>query len=200
MGAQIVGDYECGYNSLNLPNREAQVVKLLEPDALGFALWKQALWVINYWQGMHDLAGNPITAVADSDIAAVGVANNTVVGQYPDPNDPTGKAMVSGVPGVYLGDIPLEGFQGLTMLEEMHNKSVFLMQKMLTADGATLGGFAVDEGGARVRLQFAAFVVAVVGGGDRDRHARSRPAAIRGSSFRSRPRSPSRARPAGCTG
>ena len=142
MGAQIVGDYECGYNSLNLPHRETQVEKLLEPDALGFSMWKQGLWVINYWQSMHDLAGNPITAVADSDIAAIGVANNTVVGQYPDPNDPTGKAMVSGVPGVYLGDIPLEGFQGLTMLEEMHNKSVFMLQKMLTSDGATLGGFA----------------------------------------------------------
>src|SRR5262249_7436127 len=64
MGAQVVGDYECGYNSLNLPNREMQVTKLLEPDALGFAAWKQGLWVINYWQSVHDSAGNGITNVA----------------------------------------------------------------------------------------------------------------------------------------
>lgn len=142
MGAQIVGDYECGYNSLNLPNREAQVVKLIEPDALGFAMWKQGLWVINYWQSMHDLAGNPITAVAAADLPKVATPNNSVVGQYADPNDPTGKAMVAGVAGVFLGDIPLEGFQGLTMLDEMDNKAAFLLQKLLTGDGATLGGFA----------------------------------------------------------
>ena len=141
MGAQVVGDYECGYNSLNLPNREAQVQKRLEPDALGFALWKQGLWVINYWQGLHDLAGNAITEVADADLAAIGQPNNTVVGEYPDPNDPTGKAMVKGAPGVYLGDIPLEGFQGLTMLDEMNNKAVFLFGHLLTGDGAQLGGF-----------------------------------------------------------
>jgi hypothetical protein len=141
MGVQVVGDYECGYNSLNLPNREAQVKKLLEPDALGFALWKQGLWVINYWQTVHDLAGNTITQVADSDVARVGQPNNTVVGQYPDPNDPTGKSMLNGVPGVYLGDIPLEGYQGLTMLEEMDNKSLLLLTRLLTGDGVRLGGF-----------------------------------------------------------
>ena len=141
MGAQIVGDYECGYNSLNLPNREAQVTKLLEPDALGFAAWKQGLWVINYWQTLHDLGGNGITQVADADLAQIGQPGNQIVGQYPDPNDPTGKTMLDGTPGVYLGDIPLEGFQGLTMIEEMHNKAALLLQHLLTSDGATLGGF-----------------------------------------------------------
>src|SRR5262249_20905957 len=34
MGLQTVGDYECGYNSLNLPEREVQVDKVLEPEAL----------------------------------------------------------------------------------------------------------------------------------------------------------------------
>jgi hypothetical protein len=142
MGAQVVGDYECGYNSLNLPNREMQVTKLIEPDALGFAAWKQGLWVINYWQSIHDSAGNGITSVADADVAQVGQPNNTVVGQYPDPNDPTGKAMLSGMPGVFLGDIPLEGFQGLTMLDELDNKAQLLLGTLLTSDGATLGGFA----------------------------------------------------------
>jgi hypothetical protein len=142
IGAQIVGDYECGYNSLNLPNREAQVVKLLEPDALGFAMWKQGLWVINYWQTVHDLAGNPITQVADADLANIGKPGNTVVGQFADPGDPTGKTMLDGVAGVYFGDIPLEGFQGLTMLDEMHNKSALMLTLLLTSDGAQLGGFA----------------------------------------------------------
>ncbi len=142
MGAQVVGDYECGYNSLNLPNREMQVVKLIEPDALGFAAWKQGLWVINYWQTLHDLVGNGITQVADADLANVGKPNNSVVGQYPDPNDPTGKTLLSGGAGVYLGDIPLEGFQGLTMLDEMDNKAALLLRSLLTSDGASLGGFA----------------------------------------------------------
>jgi hypothetical protein len=137
-GVQIVGDYECGYNSLNLPQREKQVVKQLEPDALGFALWKQALWVINYWQTLHDSAGNGITEVADADLPNVGKDGNTVVGKY---DDGSGN-MVDGAPGVFLGDIPFEGFQGLTMLDEMHNKATLLLTKLLTSDGMTLGGFA----------------------------------------------------------
>src|SRR5207237_8182574 len=53
-GKQFVGTYECGYISLNLPNRDAQVEKILEPAALGLALWKQGLWSINYWQSLQD--------------------------------------------------------------------------------------------------------------------------------------------------
>jgi hypothetical protein len=142
VGTQIVGDYECGSNTLNLPHREAQVTKLIEPDALGFAMWKQGLWVINYWQSLHDLAGNPITVVADADLGNVGKPNNTVVGKYPDPNDPSGNTLIDGVPGLYLGDIPLEGFQGLNMLDEMHNKSAFMLTGLTTTDGTTLSGFA----------------------------------------------------------
>ncbi|MFI5290818.1 MAG: hypothetical protein ACHQ17_14255, partial [Polyangia bacterium] len=82
MGAQVVADYECGYNGLNLPNRDAQVDKVLAPDALGYAAWKQALWVINYWQSLHDIAGNPITVVADADLPQIGVPGNAVIGQY----------------------------------------------------------------------------------------------------------------------
>jgi hypothetical protein len=43
---------------------------------------------------------------------------------------------------VFLGDIPIEGWQGLTMLEEMDNKSAFTLRALLTSDGTTLGGFA----------------------------------------------------------
>jgi hypothetical protein len=142
MGAQVVGDYECGYNSLNLPVRDLQVTKVIDPAALGFATWKQGLWVINYWQSLHDLAGNSIIAVADADLPNVGQLGNTVIGQYADPTDPTGKKLLSGMPGVYLGDITLEGWQGLVMLEEMHNKATLLLGQLLSTDGASLGGFA----------------------------------------------------------
>jgi hypothetical protein len=141
-GRQAVGDYECGYNSLNLPNRDMQVTKVLDPSALGFAMWKQGLWVINYWQGMHDLSGNTITSVAEGDLSMVGVPNNGVVGQMPDPNDPTGQSMIAGAEGTFLGDIILEGWQGLTLLEEMNAKSVLMLTRMLTTDGMQLGGFA----------------------------------------------------------
>jgi len=140
--ATIIGDYECSYNSLNLGHRDQQVVKILAPDALGYATWKQALWSITYWGSMHDVAGNPITDIADADITQVGISGNTVVGKFADPNDPTGQTMVDGVPGVYLGDIVLEGFQGLTMTDEMDNKAALLLRRLLTSDGATMGGFA----------------------------------------------------------
>ncbi|MDB4970759.1 MAG: hypothetical protein JWN44_6448 [Myxococcales bacterium] len=120
MGLQTVGDYECGYNSLNLPLRETQVEKILEPAALGFALWKQALWVINYWQSLHDAAGNRVTDVADAELPNVGQPGS----------------------GIFLGDVALEGWQGLTMLDEMDNKAALMLTRLLTSDGTTLGGFA----------------------------------------------------------
>jgi hypothetical protein len=120
MGLQTVGDYECGYNSLNLPQRETQVTKLIEPAALGFALWKQGLWVINYWQSLHDAAGNPVTEVAAADLPAVGQPGS----------------------GIFLGDVALEGWQGLSMLDEMDNKAAWMLTRALTSDGVTLGGFA----------------------------------------------------------
>jgi hypothetical protein len=141
-GAQIVGDYECSYNSLNLPDREAQVQKTLVPEALGFATWKQSLWVINYWQSLHDINGNAITQVADADLAQVGQPANSVIGQYADPTDPTGQRMLDGVAGVYLGDIPLEGFQGQTMIEEIDNKAALLLGQLATSDGRLGGAFA----------------------------------------------------------
>jgi len=144
-GAQLIGDYECSYNSLNLPNRDGQVSKILAPDALGYATWKQGLWVINYWQTLHDAAGNAITVVADADLPQVGVHGNSVVGKFPDPNDPTGQALVDGVPGVYLGDIVIEGFQGQTMIDEMDNKAALLLRTLLTGDGSTLGGFVTTK-------------------------------------------------------
>ena len=129
-------NYECDSNSLNLPSRDTQVDKTITPDTLGYAAWKQGLWIINYWQSMQDLSGNPITQVAPADEASVGILGNSVTGQY---LDSTG-ALVDGVPGTYIGDNPMEGWQGLLMLDEIDNKSALLLSSLLSHDGATLTG------------------------------------------------------------
>jgi len=138
----VIANYECDYNSLNLYQRDAQVNKVLSPDALGYVVWKQGLWTINYWQTMQDTAGNGITYVAPGDLSQVGQPGNTVVGEFPDPADPTGQTLDAGAPGVYLGDIPMEGWQGLTMQEEIDNKAEFLLTGFLTPDGVSLTGAA----------------------------------------------------------
>src|SRR6185369_1168488 len=76
-----VGDYECDTTSLNLTNHAAQVDAVLEPDALGWAVWKQGLWVINYWSSMHDVDQHPIVVVPKGELAKVGQQNNKVIGQ-----------------------------------------------------------------------------------------------------------------------
>jgi hypothetical protein len=135
-----VANYECDYNSLNLTDRDMQSTKTLEPDALGYSVWKQGLWTINYWQTMQDTVGNPIVSVDPADMAAVGQPGNQVVGKYVDPTDSTGMRMLSGDAGVYLGDIPMEGWQGLTMMEEIDNKAGLLLSTLLSADGGSLVG------------------------------------------------------------
>ncbi len=139
--AQLVGDFECGYSSLNLPLRDTQVERVIDVDALGYTAWKQALWVINYWQSMHDTAGNAITQVEPDDIKKIGVKGNVVVGSYPDPEDPTGTKMIKGAPGLFLGAVAMEGWQGLVMLDEIDNKAALLLGQ-LTTDGVSIGGFA----------------------------------------------------------
>ncbi|MBS2024285.1 MAG: hypothetical protein JST92_17930 [Deltaproteobacteria bacterium] len=131
-------NYECDYNSLNLPHRDAQVDKTLAPDALGYATWKQSLWLITYWQSMQDFAGNPVKQVSAADEASVGVLGNGVVGQY----DNGSGALVDGVAGTYLGDNPMEGWQGLTMLEEIDNKTALVLSQLLSHDGLALTGAA----------------------------------------------------------
>jgi hypothetical protein len=137
---QYVGDYECDYTTLNLPNRDQQVTKVLSPDALGYAAWKQGLWVINYWSSFHDVDQDPIIQVASSDLSGVGIPDNMVIGQWQSPLTPG--SLVFGFNGTYLGDVSLEGWQGLVMIEEMDNKSAFLTKTLATADGQTLSGFA----------------------------------------------------------
>lgn len=134
-GTQVlVGTYECGYGSLHLLDREAQVEKVLSPDALGLSAWKQALWVINYLQFVHDAAGTALTDVDPGDSAKVGRLGNTVVAK-----DSEGAA---GEPGTWIGASDLEGFQGMLMAEEIDNKAALLLGSLLTGDGRTLAGFA----------------------------------------------------------
>jgi hypothetical protein len=137
-GGALVANYECDYNSLNLPDRDAQVNKTLDLAALGYVVWKQGLWSINYWGTLHDSKGNGITQVAPADQPLVGQPGNMVIGEYPNPACASGQELVPGAPGVFLGDIPMEGWQGLTMMEEIDNKSAFLLGSLLSQDGSTL--------------------------------------------------------------
>jgi hypothetical protein len=123
--------YECAYNSLHLPNRDAQVEKMLVPAVLGMAAWKEALWAIDFAGRIHDKGSNLVNAVAPSDVALVGQRNNQVVA-----TDPPGAAA-----GTYIGSSPLEGMWGLTMLASMDNAADWILSSALTTDGATLGGF-----------------------------------------------------------
>ncbi|APR84847.1 Hypothetical protein A7982_10196 [Minicystis rosea] len=133
-----VGDYECDANSLGLSNREAQVEKVLAPDALAFAAWKQTLWAINYWAAMHDVDQRAIVVVPEAALPLVGVPDNKVVGQWESPIDPD--KLLFGKDGVFFGGVSLEGWQGLVMIEEIDNKSALLLRGLTTADGAALGG------------------------------------------------------------
>jgi hypothetical protein len=133
-----VADYECDATSLNLPDREAQVEKVLEPEALGWAAWKQALWVINYWGALHDVDQHPILEVPAASLSQVGVPGNKVIGKWKSPLDP--ETLVFGKDGTFFGNVSLEGWQGLVMLEEIDNKSSLLLGALTTTDGKALSG------------------------------------------------------------
>ncbi len=142
-GTLLIANYECDYNSLHLIDRESQVDKTLAPDSLGYAAWEQALLVATYWKTMQDGSGKPITWVDPAALASVGTPGNQVVGSYPDPTDPMGIRQLQGSPGVYLGDTRMEGWQGLTLLDEIDNKAQLLLGSLLSADGARLGGTSI---------------------------------------------------------
>jgi hypothetical protein len=123
--------YECAYNTLHLPNRDAQVEKVIVPGVLGLAAWKEAIWAIDFAGRIHDSGSNQVTAVAPSDLPLVGQRGNQVVA-----TDPSGSAK-----GTYIGSSPLEGMWGLTMLAAMDNAAEWLVSSGATTDGTTLGGF-----------------------------------------------------------
>lgn len=125
-------DYECDYTSLHLPNRASQVDMTIGPGASGWAGWKEALWTLNYLQVMHDANEAGINAVPDSELAKVGVPNNTVTGN-------------GGVPGTFLGSSRIEGFQAGNFLQILDNQAEQWLTELSTKDGSTLSGFASIE-------------------------------------------------------
>ncbi len=127
----LVPLYECDYNSLQLPSREAQVEKVISPGVLGLAAWKEALWGIDFVGRIHDGQNNPANNVAFVDRSAVGTAKNQIVA-----SDPPGAA-----PGTYIGSTPIEGMWGLMMVADMENAAEWLVSSLLTADGTSLVGF-----------------------------------------------------------
>ena len=127
-----VGDYECGYNSLHIARDRAELQ--LHTEALGLAAWKQALWVINYLQLVHDSSGGQWSHVAAADVDKVGKVGNSVQADNDDGKD-------KGTPGTYIGASDLEGFQALLMTEQIDNKAELLLRK-LVSDGSSLVGFA----------------------------------------------------------
>jgi hypothetical protein len=135
-----VGDYECDANTLSLLDREKQSEKVLAPDALALSAWKQTLWAINYWAALHDVDQRAIIVVPEAVLGQVGEPGNKVIGQWESPID-EGK-LLFGKDGTYFGGVSLEGWQGLVMIEEIDNKSAFLLRGLTTSDGSSVGSVA----------------------------------------------------------
>jgi hypothetical protein len=134
-GSSPVDFYECAYNSLNLPNRAAQITPIIGPGGLGYATWKYALWGIDFTGRLHDGNANGVTAVAPQDMTSVGVQGNRVIAV-----EPPGAAV-----GVFVGSTPLEGMWGLLFVDEADNAAEWLLGSLGTSDGTTLSGFASIE-------------------------------------------------------
>ena len=133
-GALNCDEYECDYTSLHLPNRSAQVNMTIGPGATGWVGWKEALWVLNYLQVMHDSNESPVNTVPEDQLALVGTAGNTILGN--------GGPGATTVPGTYLGSSDIEGFQAASFLQILDNSAQQWLSSLSTTDGATLSGFA----------------------------------------------------------
>jgi hypothetical protein len=121
-------DYECDYTTLNLPNRETQVKKLIGPGASGWTDWKEALWTLNYLQIMHNVKEAAVETVSDATVDQVGIPGNGVTGDI--------------LPGTYLGSSNVEGFQAGNFIQILDNQAAQWLLQLTTTDGAALGGFA----------------------------------------------------------
>ncbi len=124
--------YECDYNSTHLSNPATQVHRVLTPATLGYTVWKEALWGVDFAGRLHDSGGNAVNDVAAEDLALVGKRGNKVIGTSP----PGLKK------GTYIGSSPVEGMWGLMMIANMDNVAEWMLSSLMTADGATLDGFA----------------------------------------------------------
>ncbi len=127
-GALVSDNYECDYNTLHLPARDAAVSKTIGPGSSGWVDWKEALWTLNYLQVMHGGHEDAITAVPPSRLGSVGIPGNDVVGGV--------------VAGTYLGSSDIEGFQAGNFIQILDNQAAQWLAQLSTADGTTLGGFA----------------------------------------------------------
>ncbi len=123
-----VPEYECSYDPMHLADRDAQVEKILMPSAIGFAAWKQALWSIDFVSRLHDSGSNPVNAVADADLAQVGIFGNAILATDP----------VNAQAGTFIGSTPLEGSWGMMMVANMDNAAEYLLTSLLTTDGKKL--------------------------------------------------------------
>jgi hypothetical protein len=136
---EISPAFECDYNTTHLPNPAAQENRVLVPAALGYTVWKEALWGIDFAGRVHDSQGNQINAVAPGDVSLIGTRTlndgvlepNTIMG-----TNPPGLAM-----GAYIGSSPVEGMWGLMMVANMDNLAEWMISSLMTSDGATLSGF-----------------------------------------------------------
>jgi hypothetical protein len=133
-GALDCNEYECDYTSLHLPQRSTQVNMTIGPGASGWTGWKEALWVLNYLQVMHDAQENAVLTVPADQLALVGTAGNTVLGN--------GGPGATTVPGTFLGSSDIEGFQAASFLEILDNQAEQWLKALTTTDGTTLDGFA----------------------------------------------------------
>jgi hypothetical protein len=129
-GPQTAAAYECEYNELHVP--DAQLNHMLVPGVLGFSIWKQALWSIDFAGRLHDSLSNPVTSVKAADGPMVGAPFNMVIADAPP-----GAAV-----GTYIGSSPLEGMWGLVMIDGMDNLDEWLLTSLTTTDGVALSGFA----------------------------------------------------------
>jgi hypothetical protein len=123
-----VPEYECSYDPMHLPDRDAQVEKTLVPSTIGLSTWKQALWSIDFVGRLHDSTSNEVTAVANQDLLQVGIYGNSI----------TATAPAGASPGTFIGSTPLEGSWGLMMMTNMDNAAEYLLSSLLTTDGQKL--------------------------------------------------------------
>jgi hypothetical protein len=127
-GALLSDDYECDYTTLNLPDRDGQVVKTIGPGSSGWTDWKEALWTLNYLQIMHHTKEGPVETVPEDQLATVGIPGNLAQGWI--------------IPGVYLGSSNIEGFQAGNFIQILDNQAAQWLLSLTTSDGAALSGFA----------------------------------------------------------
>ena len=133
-GALGCADYECDATTLHLRDRAGQIEPTITPGADGFSAWKYGLWVLNYLQVMHDSTEAAVATVPAAQLAQVGSAGNTIIG-----DDGTGMGPTA--PGTFLGSSDIEGFQAQMFLTMLDNRAQDWIASLTTTDGATLIGF-----------------------------------------------------------